>query len=123
MIKKSYISDMNCNARRKLALQKNCNLFFLKKCSVHIYTAEITFIIITFNDDFCISHFFLLKTLKSNSHTLSSLTSHFLLTTFNSNIFLFQFSIAQLHSKTYHLHFLFKQCVSVVADSSSHELL
>jgi len=92
-VKKFYISDVNHDARKKLALQKNCNLSFLKKCSVHICTAKITFIIITFNDDFCISHFSLLKTLKSNSHTSLSLTSHFLLATFNSNVFFFQFSI------------------------------
>ncbi len=88
-VKKFYISDVNCSIKEKLALQKNCNLSFLKKCLVHIYIVKITFIIITFNDDFCISYFFLLKTLKSNSHTSLSLTSHFLLTTFNNNIFLF----------------------------------
>jgi len=94
VVKKSYISDVNCSARKKLVLQKNCNLSFLKKCSVHICTAEITLIIITFNNDFCISHFFLLKTLKSNSYTLLSLTSHFLSIIFNSNVFLFQFTVA-----------------------------
>jgi len=88
-VKKFYISDVNCSIKEKLALQKNCNLSLLKKCLVHIYIVKITFIIITFNDDFCISHFFLLKTLKSNSHTSLSLTLHFLLTTFNNNIFLF----------------------------------
>jgi len=93
VIKKSYIFNVNCSARKKLAFQKNCNLSLLKKCSVHICTAEITLIIITFNNDFHVSYFFLLKTLKSNSHTSLSLTSHFLLTTFNSNVFLFQFTV------------------------------
>ena len=107
-IKKSYIFNVNCSTKRKLALQKNCNLSFLKKCSVYICTVKITFIIITFNDDFHISYFSLLKTLKSNSYTSLSLTSHFSSTTFNSNVFLFQFSVTQLCSKTDYLHFLFK---------------
>jgi len=118
-VKKSYISDVNYSTRRKLALQKNCNLFLLKKCLVHICIVKITLIIITFNDDFCISYFSLLKTLKLNSHTSLSLTSHFLSATFNSNVFFFQFSVTQLYSKTYHLHFLFKQHVFIVADSLS----